>query len=88
MRTANLSEAQIVAVSKEGKAGVPVAEIVRKHDTRRNIYANLTGRCAVATTRALQRLRELEAENTNLNRMQVDLAPQSPVIKDVLHLQL
>jgi putative transposase len=31
MKKAKFSESQIVAILKEGEAGVPVAQIVRKH---------------------------------------------------------
>ena len=38
MRKSRFSETQIVAILKEGEAGVPEAEFVRKHGMRPNTY--------------------------------------------------
>jgi putative transposase len=38
MRKSKFSEAQIVAILREGKAGVPVAEILRKHGISRPTF--------------------------------------------------
>jgi putative transposase len=80
-----LSEAQIVAVLQEGEAGVPVAEIIRKHGISRNTYFSWKSRYGGATTSELRRLRELEAENAKLKRMYAELALENAAIKDVLH---
>jgi putative transposase len=85
MRKSKFSEAQIVAVLKEGEAGVPVAEILRKHGVSRNTYFNWKARYGGATTHELRRLKELEAENAKLKRMYAELALENAAIKDVLH---
>jgi putative transposase len=69
MRKGKFSEAQIVAVLREGESGVPIAEIIRKHGISRNTYFNWKSRYGGATTSELRRLRELEAENTKPKRM-------------------
>jgi len=38
MRKSKFSEAQIVAILCEGEAGVPVAEILRKHEISRLMF--------------------------------------------------
>ena len=38
MRKSKFSEAQIVAILREGEAGVPVAEILRKHGISRPTF--------------------------------------------------
>ena len=39
MKKSRFTESQIVAILKEGEAGVPIAEIVRKHGISRGTYA-------------------------------------------------
>lgn len=65
---------QIVEVLQEGEAGLPVAEILRKHGISRNTYFTWKARYAGASVHELRRLRDLEAENARLKRMYADLA--------------
>jgi putative transposase len=88
MRKSRFSETQIVAILKEGEAGVPVAEIVRKHGISRNTYFGWRRRYAGATVPDLKRLRELEAENSKLKRMYTDLALENAAIKELLNRKL
>lgn len=88
MRKSRFSETQIVAILKEGEAGVPVAEIVRTHGISRNTYFGWRRRYAGATVPDLKRLRELEAENAKLKRMYSDLALENAAIKELLNRKL
>ena len=84
MRKARFSESQIVAVLKEGEAGVPVAELARKYGISGNTYFNWKSRYGGAEVSELRRLKELEAENARLKRMYSDLALENAAIKDLL----
>ena len=84
MRKSKFSESQIVAVLKEGEAGVPVTEIIRKYGISRNTYFNWKSRYSGAEMSELKRLRELEAENARLKKMYSDLALENAAIKELL----
>ncbi len=88
MKKSKHNETQIVAILKDGEAGVPVAEILRKHGISRNTYFNWKRKYAGATVPDLKRLKELEAENAKLKRMYADLALENAAIKDVLNRKL
>ncbi len=60
MRTSKFSESRIVAILKEAEAGVPVAEVTRKHGIARATYFAWKAKYANATVSELTRLRELE----------------------------
>lgn len=88
MRKSRFTESQILAVVKDGEAGLPVAEIIRKHGISRNTYFAWKSKYAGANLSELKRLRELEAENAKLKRMYAELALENAAIKDVLSRKL
>ncbi len=86
MKRGRFTESQIVAVLKEGEAGMPVVELCRKHAVLATPRTT-SGRASDSGVQAseLQRLRELEAENAKLKRMYADLALENAAIRDVLN---
>lgn len=88
MKKSKFSESQIVAILKEGEAGVPVADLVRKHGISAATYYNWKSKYAGVAVSELKRLRELEAENAKLKRMYAELALENVAIKDVLNRKL
>jgi len=73
-----------VAILKEGAAGVPVAQILRKHGISHATFYKWKSKYGGASVAELKRLRELEGENAKLKRMYADLALENAAIKEVL----
>lgn len=88
MKQSKFSEPQIVAILKEGDAGVAVAQILRKHGISSATYYKWKAKYSGVEVSDLKRMRELELENTKLKRMYADLALENAAIKDVLNRKL
>lgn len=69
MRKSRFSDSQFEAVLKEVDAGVPVAQLVRKHVSRTAIFCSGRSKYALIGLSGLKRFRELEAEKSKLKRM-------------------
>ena len=88
MKKSKFSESQIVGILREGEAGVPVAQILRKHGISHATYYNWKSKYGGASITELRRLKELEAENARLKRMYADMALENAAIKEVLSRKL
>ena len=88
MRKSKFTESQILAVLAEGEAGLPVAEVCRKHGISSPTYYQWKSKYAGMSANELKRVKELEAENGRLKRMYAELALENAAIKDVLSRKL
>jgi putative transposase len=83
-----IEEGQILAILTEGGAGIPVAEVCRKHGISVPTYCQWKSKYAGMSLPELKRVKELEAANAKLKRMYAELALENTAIKDVLSRKL
>lgn len=88
MRKSKFTESQIMAILAEGEAGLPVAEVCRKHGISNATYYQWKSKYAGLSVGELKRVKDLEAENSRLKRMYAELALENAAIKDVLSRKL
>lgn len=84
MKRKRYSEEQIIGILKAHEAGVPVAELCRRHGvSEQSIYRWKTKFGGMEVSDA-KRLKELEEENRRLKRMVADLSLDKQMLEDVL----
>ena len=88
MRKSRFKEVQILAILGEGEAGLPAAEVCRKHSISTATYYQWKSKYAGMSVHELKRVKEVEAENARLKRMYAELALENAAIKDVLSRKL
>ena len=78
------TEEQIIAVLKEGAAGVPVRELCRKYGMSDGAYYNWKAKYAGLTVSELKRLKALEDENRRLKQIVGEQALDIRALKELL----
>jgi len=82
MRKSRFTENLIIALLKEGEAGIQVKEIGRKHGISDATYYNWRSKYGGMNTSDLKRMKEMAAEMARLKRMYADLALENNALKD------
>ena len=78
------TEQQIVAILKEGEAGIPAKEICRKHNISDATFYTWRKKYRGMETEDLRRLKQLEAENGKLKRLLADSILDNDALKAAL----
>ena len=84
MRKSRFTEAQIIGLIKEQEAGLPTAELCRKHGLSPATFYKLKGKYGGMDLSDANRLKQLEAENAKLKRLVADVMLDNVVLKDLL----
>lgn len=88
MKKKRFSEAQIVAVLQEGQAGMPIADLCRKHRVGESTYYKWKSKYGGMSVTELKRLRQLEKEHQRLKQMYATLSMDHELLKEVLEKKL
>jgi putative transposase len=84
MKKSKFTESQIVAVLKQGDAGVPVKDLCRQTGISSATSYQWKSKYGGMEASDLRRVRELEAENAKLKRMYAELALDVAAMKDLI----
>ena len=88
MKRSRFTESQIVSILKEADVGLKVAEICRKHGISDATYYNWKAKYGGMSVSDLKRMKEMEAELSQLKRMYADLALENRAMKDLIEKKL
>lgn len=84
MKRSRFSEERIIGILKEHEAGVPVAELCRKHGVSDASIYKWKAKFGGMEVSEAKRLRALEEENGKLKRMLADAMLDNVALKDLL----
>ena len=84
MRKSRFTEAQIIGMIKEQEAGVPTAEVCRKHGLSQGRFYKYKSKYGGMEVSDVAKMRSLEDETAKLKRLLADTMLDNVVLKDLL----
>ena len=84
MRKSRFTEAQIIGMIKEQEAGLPTAELCRKHGLSPATFYKLKAKYGGMDLSDAKRLKQLQDENAKLKRLVADVMLDNVLLKDLL----
>jgi len=78
------TEDQIIKILEEGRAGMKIKELCRKHGISEPTYYSWKAKYANMSVPEAQRLRILESENAKLKRLVAEQQLDLLVLKDIV----
>ena len=84
MKRSRFTEEQIIGILHEQEAGVPVADLCRKHGLSSPTFYKWKARYGGMDVSEARRLKALEDENAKLKRMLADSMLDNVALKDLL----
>ena len=83
MKRSRFSEEQIIAVLKEQEAGMPTADVCRRHGISSATFYNWKSKYGGLEVSDARRLRQLEQENARLKKLLAERDLEIEVMKEV-----
>ena len=84
MRKTRFSEEQIIAILKEGDAGVPPEELCRRHGITRGSLYRWKAKYGGMEVSEAQEAKQLRDENTRLRKLVADLSLDKEMLQAVI----
>jgi putative transposase len=84
MKRSRFTEEQIIGILREQEAGVPVADLCRKHGLSSPTFYKWKAKYGGMDVPEARRLKALEEENAKLKRMLADSMLDNVALKDLL----
>jgi len=84
VKKSRFTEQQIVYAIKQVEVGVPIVELCRKYGISQQTFYRWRKKYGGLAPSELQRLKELERENTQLKKLVADLSLDKQILQDVL----
>src|SRR3989442_7736332 len=84
MKGTRHSEEQIIAILKQGEAGLTTAELCRQHGSSEQTYYRWKAKYGGMDSGEAKRLKQLEEENRKLKHVVAELTLDNRALKDVL----
>jgi putative transposase len=84
MKRSRFTEEQIIGILREQEAGVPVADLCRKHGLSSPTFYKWKAKYGGLDVSEARRLKALEDENARLKRMLADAMLDNVALKDLL----
>jgi len=88
MKKSRFTETQIVSILNEADAGIKVQDICRKHGICPATFHRWKSKYGGMDASDLKRMKEFEAENSELKQMYADLSLENNALKNLIEKKL